>query len=94
MTKKRNAKTGTVHFITTKTFFPDIFFLLVTVRVEKSFWGQNSHGVLFCFFPFVYMLINITRYMTIVDDLPNLRCSKSKNRLQKLKDNGWAKRTN
>lgn len=57
-------------FITTKTFFPDIFFLLVTVRVEKSFWGQNSHGVLFCFFPFVCMLINITRYMTIVDESP------------------------
>jgi hypothetical protein len=70
-------KQAQVHFITTKTFFPDIFFLLVTVRVEKSFWGTKFIWCVLLFLPVVCMLIvNITRYMSKLMNLPNLRCSK------------------
>jgi hypothetical protein len=51
MTKKLKTKTGTVHLITTKTFFPDIFF------IGNCKGGEKLVGTkfMFClFFPDVH----------------------------------------
>lgn len=70
MTKKRKAKTGTVHFYHYQNFFSGHFFFISNCKGGEKFLGTKFTWCFVLFLPVCVHVDNITRYMTIVDESP------------------------